>query len=270
MLEPLLSIILPTHNSQGFLSTTIASIIAQTVSNWELIIIDDASTDGTLEKAHEFAQSDSRIHIVAQKTNRGAAYSRNVGLERAEGRMIAFIDSDDLWFPDKIEKQLYLMERYRADISYTSYIRSNEHDNRRTVVKVPARVTYHSMLRRNKIACSTAVVRRSTCGTVRQPPITRRCDHGYWLALLRDGGRTAIGLNEPLAVYRVHRQSLSANKIIAARYSWRLLRDVEHFGVVRSAWYFSGYVLAGILSRTVWHLSSQIVDQGDATSSPSL
>ena len=105
------------------------------------------------------------------------------------------------------------------------------------------------MLRRNLIACSTAIIRRSTCGDLRMPLIQRRQDHGYWLALLRDGSRIAVGITEPLVWYRLHHDSLSANKLVAAKYSWKLLREVEQFGFAKSLWLFSGYAFEAVKLR---------------------
>ena len=141
------------------------------------------------------------------------------------------------------------MRDCHADISYAGYERFKHREANGIRVQVPDQVTYSGMLRRNYIACSTAIVRRSTCGMHRMPELRRRQDHGYWLSLLRDGTRTTVGVNEPLVRYRLHRDSLSANKLIAAKYSWRLLREVESFGIAKSVWLFSGYAFEAVKLR---------------------
>ena len=193
MLTPVVTVIMPSYNAERFIGEAIDSVIGQTVEDWELIVIDDGSTDRTLELLEEYRCRDERIRLVSQETNRGPAHARNVGLSQARGAFVAFIDSDDVWHAQKTATQVQTMERLHADISYTAYIRRREGDLSGSVVTVPPTVSYRAMLRRNFIACSSAMVRRATCGAVRMPAIRRRQDHGYWLALLRDGSRTAVG-----------------------------------------------------------------------------
>ena len=250
MPTPLLTVVMPSFNAQRFIAESIESVIAQTLDDWELLVVDDASTDATRQIVGHYQQQDGRIRLLARPGNQGAAYARNFALDHACGQWIAFIDSDDVWHPQKNEKQLSEMQREGADISYTGYRRGRDGDLDGVVVQVPERVEYRTMLRRNLIACSTAMVSRKTCGSVRMPLIRRRQDHGYWLALLRDGTRTAVGVAEPLVWYRLHPESLSANKLIAAMYSWKLLREVERFSAGKSLWLFGGYAFEAMKLRT--------------------
>ena len=249
MPAPLLTVIMPTYNAARFVAESIDSVIAQTIEDWELVIVDDASTDLTTKVVAAYQEQDSRIRLISQPQNLGPAHARNRALDHARGELIAFIDSDDIWYPQKTAMQLSAMRRSHADISYTSYKRRHHGATDGVLVNVPPRVDYATMLRRNLIACSTAIVRRETCGALRMPLIKRRQDHGYWLALLRDGSRSAIGVSEPLVWYRLHPDSLSANKLIAARYSWKLLREVECFSAGRSLWLFSGYAIEALKLR---------------------
>ena len=249
MSGPLLTIVMASYNAERLIATSIDSVIGQTFEDWELIIVDDASTDATVDVIADAQRRDPRIRLVAQDTNRGPAHARNVALDHARGELIAFIDSDDIWYPEKTVKQMAVMNLHQADIAYTAYKRRRDGEQEGALVTVPERVTYGTMLRRCFIACSTAMVRRSTCGEVRMPEIPLRQDHGYWLALLRDGSRSAVGVTEPLVWYRLHRDSLSANKLVAARYSWKLLREVECFGLARSLWLFSGYAFEALKLR---------------------
>lgn len=236
-----MTVIMPCFNSEGYIEESIRSIMAQTIEEWELVVVDDGSTDRTCEIVAEFEKRDTRIRLVRQPVNRGPADARNVGLDQAQGEFIAFLDSDDVWFPDKTAKQVGIMEKSGADISYTGYKRRKGTNLYGDEVEVPPAVTYHGMLRRNQIACSSAMIRRSTCGQVRMPPIRRRQDHGYWLALLRDGTRVTVAVREPLVWYRVHSESLSSKKLIAAIHTWNMLRRVERFNIVVSMWLFCGY-----------------------------
>lgn len=251
MAHPLLTVIMAAYNAERHIAESIDSVIAQTVSDWELIVVDDGSRDRTTKIVAGYTRVDSRIRLISQPANLGPAHARNLAIEQARGELMAFIDSDDIWFSEKTEKQLSEMQLLGADISYTSYIRRRHGHTTGVLVRAPERVTYRSMLRRNLIACSTAIVRRTTCGNLRMPHIRRRQDHGYWLALLRDGSRTAIGINEPLVLYRLHRHSLSANKLLAAKYSWKLLREVEGFDLATSIWLFSGYAFDALRLRLV-------------------
>lgn len=250
MAGPLVSVIMPSFNTERFIAEAIDSVVAQTVADWELIVVDDASTDATAAIAAGYQQRDSRIRLIAQQRNQGPASARNRGLDAARGELIAFIDSDDIWYPEKTAKQLAVMERRQADISCTAYERVRGHHHPHcAVVPVPDKIEYHSLLPRCIIGCSTALVRRATCGAVRMPLIKRRQDHGYWLELLRDGSRTAVGINETLVSYRLHRGSLSANKLVAAAYTWKLLRNVERLPVGKSLRVFGGYVFVHLKSR---------------------
>ena len=249
MPPPRVTVIMPSYNAERYISESINSVIEQTFDDWELLIIDDASTDGTTDLAIHYQRSDERIRLIVQKTHRGPAYARNFGLSEARGDFIAFIDSDDLWHPEKTTKQLATMEYHHADISYTAYIRRRDGDPNGKIVTVPETVSYHTMLRRNLIACSTGMVRKSTCGMIRMPQIERRQDHGYWLALLRDRTRITVGVTEPLVWYRIRRDSLSANKFVAAKYSWKLLREVERFHLLKSFWLFTGYAFEALKLR---------------------
>ena len=249
MAAPLVSVIMPSFNAERYVAASIDSVIAQTVEDWELIVVDDASTDATTAIVAACQRRDSRIRLLPQRTNRGAAGARNLGLDQARGEWIGFIDSDDLWYPQKTAKQIAAMEASHADLSYTGYERRRDGRPAGVIVSVPDTVRYEKLLRRCLIACSTGMVRRATCGAVRMPPIRRRQDHGYWLELLRDGSRTAVGVDEPLVSYRVHRGSLSANKLIAAAYSWKLLRQVERIPFDKALWHFAGYAAANVMFR---------------------
>ena len=258
MSTPLVTIILPVYNAERFVAETIESIIAQSFENWELLIVDDGTTDDTSAIIANYQSGDGRIRVVSHATNSGPHAARNTALGHARGALIAFIDGDDVWYHEKLAKQVAAMERSRADISYAGYERRRDGRRRGTIVAVPEQVSYRTMLGRNKIALCTAMVRRSTCGAHRMPCGRLGKDHGYWLALLRDGSRTAVGVTEPLARYRVHR-SVSANKLIMARNSWVRLREDERLGRWRSLRYFISYAFGSLKIRLVFPVTTVLL-----------
>lgn len=267
-MPPLLTVIMPCYNSERFIAESIKSILGQSLQDWELIVVDDGSTDSSRAIVADYQRHDRRICLIPQTANSGPAHARNIGIDRARGLMVAFIDSDDRWFPDKAAIQIAAMERCQADISYTGWVRIREGEANGTFVSIPPRVTYGTMLRRNKINCSTAMVRRSTCGTVRMPLLRLRQDHGYWLALLRDGSRSAIGINEPLISCRMRRDSISANKMVAARYTWKLLTEIEGFSLPKSLWFFSGYGFEAVRLRLLLRARRSVEQRHQSSSDP--
>ncbi len=236
-------------NAERFICEAIESVIAQSVEDWELIIIDDGSTDGTQEIVADYERRDRRIRVLTSTRNRGLAIARNVGLRHARGDLIAFIDSDDIWHPEKTALQVASMQQHQADISYTGYERRRDGKQRGIIVAVPERVSYRTMLGRNLIPASSSMVRRSSCGAARMVPVKGTEDHLYWLELLRDGSRNAVGVTKPLVRYRVHSGGLSASKLRQAWCVWKRLRKAQRFGLGRSLWYFTAYACGSLKIR---------------------
>lgn len=221
----LVSIVTPVFNSEAFLAETIEGVLAQTWTSWELFLVDDRSTDGSLEIAHEYAARDPRITVIALARTQGPAVARNRAIDAAQGRYIAFCDSDDVWLSSKLERQLAYAAESDAAVIFSSYYKMNEdgsHTSR--IVKAKPLVTYDMLRASNYIGCSTALYDTERCGKVRMPDIIRRQDYGLWLTILRSGF-TAAGIPEPLVHYRVRKHSVSSNKLQAARYHWRVLRQ---------------------------------------------
>ena len=249
MMRPKLSVIMPVYNAEKFIIKSITSVIEQTIKSWELIIINDASTDSTQKIIDSYTDKDNRIKCFNLEKNSGAAVARNTGIIKATGKFIAFIDSDDIWLPTKSEVQINLMEKHKCDISCTSYVRIKEGNETGLLFKAPSTVFYSDILRRNPIGCSTAMIRAKTCESVFMPNIRLRQDHAYWLKLLRNDSRKAIGIDEFLVIYQVNQESISANKFIAAKYTWKLLREIEKFNIFKSIWIFLGYIYEGLKIR---------------------
>jgi teichuronic acid biosynthesis glycosyltransferase TuaG len=245
---PLISIITPSWNVEGLIGETIASVQAQTFSDWELLIADDCSTDNTAAVIESFAAKDPRVKLIRQPRNGGPALARQAAIEQATGRFIAFLDSDDLWLPTKLERQIAFAREHRAALSYTGFRRINE-DGSVTgrLISVPASLTYDQLLRNTAIATLTAMIDRDISG-----PIAMK-NEGYddfclWLDVLRPG-HVAYGLNEDLARYRVRGVSVSSRPLRSAGWVWRIYRNVERLSLLKSAWCFAHWGVRAWLKR---------------------
>lgn len=249
--RPLVSIVMPTHNSGAFLEEAVASVRAQTITDWELLLVDDASTDGSADLARNLQVVDPRIRIFLKAENQGPAVSRNIALEHARGRYIAFLDSDDLWRPKKLERQLALLRCGTARLVYSAYEKVDE-SGRATgrVIRVPARVDYAGLLRATVIATSSAMIDTERTGPVRMPELRKRQDYGLWLSLLRDGGH-ALAVEEPLMYLRKRPGSVSSNKISAIYYTWLVYRRCEGLPVGRSLFYMAHYTTRALRKTLV-------------------
>jgi glycosyltransferase involved in cell wall biosynthesis len=240
----LVSIVMPLFNSSGFVSRAIDSVFAQTYQGWELIIIDDCSNDGSYEIADKYAKKDKRVKLIRLAENKGSAVTRNFGIENAKGRFIAFLDSDDMWVPQKLEKQIKFMNNKGAVLSYTAYQKIDEQGNPGGVVHVPLRVSYTDTLKSNRIGCSTAIYDAEKLGKLYMPDIRRRQDQGLWLKILKKG-YAAYGIDEPLTFYRVRQDSISGNKIKTLKDQWRIYREIEQLSLLKSIYYFMHYAYNG-------------------------
>lgn len=243
---PLISIVTAVYNCEQYIAETILSVIDQTISDWELLLVDDASLDSSLEIIQTFARKDSRIKVIALDKNSGAATARNKGIEAATGRYIAFLDSDDMWVPEKLQVQTDVMNSQGAAVSCTAYFKMSENGEKtdRKIVP-PDLINFKMLLCSNCIGCSTAVYDTNLVGKVYMPDIRRRQDYGLWLNILRLG-HTAIGIRKPLAYYRIRTASLSRNKVKAAYYHWLVLRAGANLSWHKKIYYFMFYMLNGI------------------------
>jgi teichuronic acid biosynthesis glycosyltransferase TuaG len=240
---------MPSFNSSKFIEEAIQSVIAQTFTEWELLITDDCSSDNTVEIIKKYAAHDSRIKLFTLQKNAGAAAARNVSIKNASGRFIAFLDSDDIWLPQKLEKQLAFMSEKKSAFSFSAYniIRENGEKTGKKI-NVPAQISYHKYLKNTIIGCLTVMIDREKTGDFRMPLIQSSHDMALWLLVMKRGF-TAFGLNEPLASYRIVSNSNTAKKWKAAKNVWRVYRDFEHLSILYSAFCFAGYTVNAILKR---------------------
>jgi len=239
------SIITPSYNCADFIANTIVSVISQTINDWELIIVDDCSTDHSVEVIQTFVNQDSRIKLIQLSENSGAAVARNIAIKASQGRYIAFLDSDDLWFPLKLEKQLGFMQSTGCALSYTAYNKIDELENTIGHIGAPNKLNYSDLLKTCSIGCLTVVYDTTHFGKVFMPLIRRRQDYGLWLKLLKRVD-FAYGINENLAKYRVRPNSLSANKATSSIYTWRLYRNIEKLRFLAAVYYFINYAVRGV------------------------
>lgn len=247
---PLVSIITSVYNSEKYINETIKSVLWQTYKNFEMILVDDCSTDNSLNVIQPFIEQDSRIKLIQLPENSGAAVARNAAIEAARGQYIAFLDSDDIWLPDKLQKQLNFMEKNNYPFVFSAY---DKIDNKGEIfghVGVPNKVSYIDILKTCSIGCLTVVYDTECFGKVYMPLIRKRQDFGLWLRLLKKTNY-AYGLNETLAQYRVHSDSISANKVNAAIFTWCLYRDIEQLNIAKSLYYFIHYAVRGFFRNKI-------------------
>lgn len=239
----LVSIIMPTYNCGPFIAQTIESVQAQTHTRWELIVADDCSTDDTAEVVRALAQDDPRIRYVRLETNSGAAMARNRAMEEARGRYMAFLDSDDLWHPDKLRRQIDFMTSRGVALSCTAYAQVDEQGvpNGR-IVRCPTRISYNRLLLDCPVGNSTVMYDVERLGRFEVPNIRKRNDDALWLRMLRSEPYM-WGMPVVLMRYRLRSGSVSADKRSLVRYHWTLYRDIEHLSVARSAFHIGVWVL---------------------------
>ncbi|WP_264214794.1 glycosyltransferase family 2 protein [Leisingera thetidis] len=232
---PLVSVVMPAYNAAAVLGRAVASVRAQTLADWELLIADDGSRDGTGALARAEAAREPRIRVLALPENRGAAAARNLALAAARGRYIAFLDADDTWLPQKLARQVGWMQAEGIAFSYTSYLRGD--GQAWSLRRAPASVTRRQLLRGNAIGCLTAVCDRQMLGDFTMPGFRRRQDYALWLQLLRRVPQ-AHGLDEPLACYwrEKGRASLSSNLLKGARGTLQVYREQEQLSWPLALW----------------------------------
>ncbi|CAM8291886.1 glycosyltransferase family 2 protein [Morganella morganii] len=242
--QELVSIIMPCYNAEQYIKESINSVINQTYKNFELIIVDDLSTDRSIDIIKSF--NDDRIKLIQLTQNGGAGVARNAGIEAARGRFIAFLDSDDLWRPNKLEIQLKHMLSGNYPLSYTQYQKFTQEGKGKLVIP-PNTVTYNELLYCNVIGCLTAIYDTKIVGKQFMPLIRKRQDMGLWLKILSQG-HTAYCCPQVLADYRTD-SGMTQNKLDAAKYQWRFYRQELNFNIIKSTKYFIGYAIKGVIRK---------------------
>ena len=246
-MDGLVSIITPMHNSEAFISETIKSVINQTYTHWELLLVDDGSTDNTANIVKAFVTQDERIQFYPLVQNAGPALARNVGIQKAKGKYLTFLDADDIWFNNFLENSILTIKRTQVPFVFSSYKRSDESLN---IVYsdfiVPKKVSYTDILKTNSISCLTAFLDMEVLGKKYMPNIKKRQDMGLWLQYLKEIPY-AYGIKEPMAIYRIRKNSLSRSKWRLLNYQWQFYRTIEKLSVFQSFYYMLHWMYRGLL-----------------------
>lgn len=254
MEDRLVSIIVPVYNAGSYIREAIRMVEAQTYREWELILVDDCSQDNSRQVIEAYLAkaeaSDKRIRLIKKEVNEGAARARNTGIDAAKGRYIAFLDADDVWMPEKLEKEMAFMEEKQAAFVFTAYEFGDEKaKGTGKIVHVPEMLSYKQALSRTVIFTTTVLLDRKKTGSglIHMPDVKSE-DTALWWKILRSG-YTAYGLDEVLAIYRRPAKSLSSNKWEAIKRIWYLYRKQEGLPLFQSCYYFIFWALRATIRR---------------------
>lgn len=260
------TIITPIYNSEDFLEETLKSILNQTYNKWESILINDNSKDSSFRIAQKYAKLDSRFKIINLESSHGAAKARNIGIEAAKGRFIAFLDSDDIWTNDKLDKQINYMIVHQVGFSYTNYSQFGEASNSDVNIYAPNKINYSQLLKANYIGCLTVVYDTSEKGKFYFPLTKKRHDFALWLTMLKKFDY-AYNVGESLARYRVHDNSLSSNKKDAFQSYFHILHDIEKVNKFIAFYYTVRFSVISIIKKKMPNLYRLIIQRVDSFNS---
>ena len=240
------SIIVPMYNAEKFIGKTIESVLSQTYENWEMLIMNDVSTDNSLAVVNEYVKKDDRIKVLNTEKNMGVVKGRNHLIDLANGKFIAFLDADDYWHSQKLEKQIQFMKEKNAGISCTEYTRVKENDEKINEVVIKSEISYTDMLKNNYLGCLTVMYDVEKVGKRYFKELEKNEDYVLWLEIVKDV-KTIFGLKENLAYYRVLDNSRSSNKAKTAKVRWEIYRKVEKLPFLNSVYYFLHYAVRAVL-----------------------
>lgn len=247
----MVSIVVPVYNAANYIEKTIEMVCRQTYRDWELILVDDASRDESAQVIENYIKNQGkRIRLIRKKVNQGAAEARNTGIDASSGRFIAFLDADDVWNPEKLEKQVAYMERTGAAFCFHAYEFGDENANPTgKIVHVPEKLKYKQALSRTIIFTTTVMfdTEKIDMEIIHMPNVPSE-DTATWWRILKSGYE-AYGLDENLAIYRRPAKSLSSNKLEAIRRIWFLYRNIAGLSVAKSLFYFGGWAVRATLRR---------------------
>lgn len=243
---PVVSVVMPAYNMERFIEAAVRSVMNQSFESWELLVIDDCSKDTTCTIVEKLALEDSRIRLIRNEENIGVAKTRDRGIGLCRGGYIAFLDSDDIWLPEKLSRQLDRIRQTGADFVYTSYSLIGADGKKvRADYLVPEQVNYQQQLKENHIGCSTVLIRAELAGKYQFNTGFYHEDYLLWMRLLQDGHRAA-GCTEILTQWRYIDNSRSFNKYRAARNRWKIYREYLKLPLLKSIWLFGNYAFGGM------------------------
>lgn len=248
--NPNVSIVMPCYNAEKFIGESIDSIITQTYTNWELIVVDDCSKDSSAKIVGDY--SDERIKLIRLEKNHGnPAIPRNIGIENSRGRYIAFIDSDDIWLPEKLEKQVAYMIDNDIAINATSYMLMDEKGNNTgKIIRTPLKLTQKGYMKNTKIGFSSSVIDRGKIKKISFEPMPIAEDYLFWVNTLGQG-YNLIGLDEVLMKYRVQKKSISSNKVKSALQILMINTHYLKINKLTSYYYFFNYAMNAVIKRII-------------------
>ncbi len=247
--QPLVSVIMPCYNMEKFIAYTIESVQRQTYPHWELLIVDDTSTDRTAEIVKSHQNQDDRIHFIVKPKHSGIADTRNQCLKMAKGRFLAFLDADDVWHPEKLEQQLKFMTEQKIGFSYSSYDCIDEEGNPlEKMVKSAGNLDYDAYMHNTIIGCSTVMIDTTIIGDVVVPNFRTSEDTATWLNILKKGF-LAYAIEQPLTSYRIRQHSASSNKLKASSDLWRVYRQQEKLSLFKALGCFFSYAYNAVKKR---------------------
>ena len=233
-MSELVSIIIPTYNTEKFIGLTLQSVQNQSYKNWEIILVDDASTDKTVEIINSFAGKDNRIKLFQLAKNSGNGVARNVALEKATGKYIAYLDADDLWFPSKLEKQIQFLKANNLPFTFSFYdCIDEEGNNLNRRVEAPLELTYYQLFFCNYVGNLTAIYDADYFGKIVIEATQKRQDWRLWLTILKQIQFTKP-VPEPLAFYRIRKDSISSSKFKLIKHNFGVYRNFHRFNFVFS------------------------------------
>lgn len=251
MKEELVSIIMPVYNCEKYVTKAIKSVQEQTYTNWELIIVNDCSTDNSICKIEEQIKSiKNKVTLINLAENKGVANARNIAIDKACGRYIAYLDADDLWEKEKLYKQINFMKINNIAFSYTSYSRTKEDGSLLKTVEVPGKTNYKDLLRSTIMLTSTIIIDTKTISKekLKMPNLKISEDAQTWLDILKSGV-VAYGLNKNLAQYRQRKNSTSSNKIKSVKGMWKVYRKYQKMSISKSLYYTMFHIINAIKKR---------------------
>lgn len=238
-MKDLVSIITPTYNCSRFIAETIESVLSQTYKNWEMIIVDDCSTDNTRNVVQQYSEKDDRIKFHCLKKNSGAAVARTYAMNIAKGNYMAFLDSDDVWLPNKLELQLDVMKEKQWNFTCTDYMHIDENGNNlNKVIKSIKKTNYNRLLLDCPVGNSTVMYSVDAMGKFKVPNIRKRNDDALWLQMLKKE-KYIHGVNRVLTKYRIRSNSISSNKFELIKYHWILYRKIEELSIFQSIFHIT-------------------------------
>ncbi len=251
MKEELVSIIMPVYNCEKYVAKAIKSVQEQTYANWELIIVNDCSTDNSICKIEEQIKSiKDKVTLINLAENQGVANARNIAIDKTYGRYIAYLDADDLWEKEKLHKQIEYMKINNIAFSYTSYSRMKEDGGLLKTVEVPGKTNYTDLLKSTIILTSTIIIDTKTIPKekLKMPNLKISEDAQTWLNILKSGV-VAYGLNENLTQYRQRKNSTSSNKIKSIKGMWKVYRKYQKMSIGKSLYYTIFHIINAIKKR---------------------